>query len=160
MIGINTTTKSRGTRDLAIELANIMAASKTMVASIGADSSGKPQYLMPTRESIFNALKVDFPLYENMFNLIKQNNPIMFKLNEKSRKWLKAMKHTIRNEAREGYSCGCDYEANEVIEDNSAATAICNATCSEHGGWNGQWTNDEPAAATGTSVCGCKSCAL
>ena len=47
VIGVNPTTEQRGTRDLAIQLANTMAASETMIASIGADTNHTyPQYLM------------------------------------------------------------------------------------------------------------------
>ena len=50
LIGVNTSTASRGTRDLAVKLANVMAASDTVVASIGPDSANPyPQYLMATR---------------------------------------------------------------------------------------------------------------
>ena len=160
VIGINPTTNQRGTRDLAVELANTMAASATMVASIGADENHSyPQYLMATRPSIFQTLEESFPLYQKMFSLITDNDPIMFKLNEESRDWLKAMKGTIRSEARENYTCGCDYTATANIPNNSAAPLICGATCNDHGGWNGQWTNAYPAAQQ-TSVCGCKTCPL
>ena len=160
VIGVNTTTKQRGTRDLAVLLANTMAASTTMVASIGADANRPyPQYLMPTRPSIFQTLEQSFPLYADMFRLITDNNPIMFKVNEQARSWLGTMKNTIRDEAREGYSCSCDYTATELIPNNSAAAPICKATCADYGGWNGQWTNEYPAAQE-TSVCGCNACPL
>lgn len=160
VIGINTTTEQRGTRNLAVQLANTIAASKTMVASIGTDANySYPQYLMATRPSVFNTLKQSFPLYADMYSLIADNNPIMFKLNEQSRSWLKTMKDIIRNKAREDYSCGYDYPATEFIANNSAAPPICENTCVSHSGWNGQWTNAYPAAQE-TSVCGCNACPL
>lgn len=159
-IAVNTTTEQRGTRELAVELANVMAASTTMVASIGADEENPyPQYLMASRPSVFDTLKQSFPLYEDMYDLIADNDPIMFKLSDRSREWLDAMKNTIKVEAREDYSCGCDFTATSTIFDNSAAPPICEATCAEHGGWNGQWTNEYPAAQEG-SVCSCNACAL
>lgn len=162
VIGVNTTTEQRGTRDLAVQLANTMAASTTMVASIGADASNSyPQYLMATRPSVFNTLKQSFPLYGDMFSLITDNNPIMFKVNEQSRTWLGEMASEIRTDAREDYSCGCDYSSSQLIPNNSAAAAICEATCSDRGGWSGQWTNAYPAAEKpGTSVCGCNACSF
>jgi len=160
VIGVNTTTKQRGTRDLAVQLANTMAASTTMVASIGADASNPyPQYLMATRPSIFHTLEQSFPRYTDMLRLITDNNPIMFKVNENARNWLATMKDTIREEAREDYHCGCDYTATTVIFNNSSAAPICEATCADHGGWNGQWTNEFPAAQE-PSVCGCNACPL
>jgi len=57
VIAVNTTTHQRDTRALAVQLANVMASSATMLASIGPDSdSPYPQYLMATRPSIFQAL--------------------------------------------------------------------------------------------------------
>ncbi|MGK7873905.1 MAG: thiamine pyridinylase [Xenococcaceae cyanobacterium] len=160
VIGVNTTTEERGTRNLAVQLANTIAASKTMVASIGADADhSNPQYLMATRPSVFHTLEQSFPLYWDMFSLITDNNPIMFKMDKDARSWLAAMKGTIRDEAREGYSCSCDYPSVELIPDNSVAPTICKKTCDDHGGWNGQWTNEFPAAQEG-SVCACNACPL
>ncbi len=160
VIGVNTTTRDRGTRDLAVQLANVMADSETMVLSIGPDQDRPyPQYLMATRPSIFQTLERKFPLYGDMYQLIDENDPIMFKLNSQSRNWIASMKDIIRQEAREDYACGCDYPALQTISSNYAAPPICNATCAEHGGWTGQWTNDYPAAQEG-SVCGCNACEL
>jgi len=160
VIAINPTTNDRGTRDLAVELANVMAASQTMIASIGPDGSGTPQYLMATRPTVFDTLDNSFPLYADMHRLIEDNDPRMFKLNEQSRDWLNAMKDTIRTEAREDYPCDCDRQASQQIPNNYAAPLICNATCANYGGWNGQWTNEYPAAPSGVSVCGCNACNL
>ncbi|MGL5631826.1 MAG: hypothetical protein ACRDD3_05640, partial [Azovibrio sp.] len=54
-------------------------------------------------------------------------------------------------------ACGCDYPAMQPIRNNSAAPGICNPTCASNGGWSGSWTNEYPAAESG-SVCGCNSC--
>ncbi|NEO40500.1 MAG: thiamine pyridinylase [Moorea sp. SIOASIH] len=161
VIGVNTTTEQRGTRDLAVKLANTMAASTTMIASIGPDgTSDYPQYLMATRPSVFQTLEKSFPLYGDMFRLIQGQNIIMFKVNDQSRSWLNTMKNSIRENAREDYSCGCDYPAIEPILNNSYAPEICGNTCADHGSsWNGQWTNAYPAAQE-TSVCGCNACPL
>ena|GEM_PF-6167993 len=40
-----------------------------------------------------------------------------------------------------------------------ASPAICEATCATHGGWNGQWTNTNPAAPK-PSVCDCNTCPI
>ncbi|MGK7880444.1 MAG: thiamine pyridinylase [Crocosphaera sp.] len=160
VIAVNTTTRDRGTRDLAVQLANVMADSETMVSSIGPDQDRPyPQYLMATRPSIFQTLERKFPLYRDMYQLIEDNDPIMFKLNSQSRDWIASMKNIIRQEARQDYPCGCDYPTVEMITNNSAAPPICNATCAEHGGWTGQWTNEYPVAQEG-SVCGCNACEI
>jgi thiamine pyridinylase len=112
---------------------------------------------MAARPSVFQTLGKSFPLYNDMYALIGKNNPIMFKVSDQSRRWLTAMKNTIRVEALSNYSCGCDFPAVRFISDNNAAPAICQATCSSHGGWNGQWTN-QPPAANGISACACIAC--
>ncbi|MEM9539128.1 MAG: thiamine pyridinylase [Cyanobacteria bacterium P01_E01_bin.42] len=156
VIAVNPNTQNR---DLAVQLANVMAASDTIVDSFKAEGSEPPQYLMATRPSVFNALGLDDPIYDRMFGLVEDNDPIMFKLNSDSREWLDAMKGTIQEAAREDYVCGCDYPAIQTIFSNADAPSICNETCSPYGGWNGQWTNDYPAARE-DSVCGCNACTV
>jgi thiamine pyridinylase len=155
VIGVNTSTTTRGTRALAVKLANLMAASDTVVASIGSDSANPyPQYLMATRPSVFQTLGQQFPIYNDMYALT-QSNPIMFALNAQARQWLDTMKNTIRSDVRQGYPCGCDFPSSEPILDNADAYSKCAPTCQAHGGWNGQWTNAPPAPG---SVCGCNIC--
>jgi len=159
VIGVNTKTNSRGTRALAVELANLMASTATMVASIGpGDDQDYPQYLMATRKSIFQQLGANFPIYNDMYAMVQAANPVMFKLSSDSRTWLNDMKNVIRSQARSNYACGCDHVAATMIGSNSMAPAICTPTCAAYGGWNGQWTNAQPAAPAGKSVCGCNSC--
>ena len=139
----------------AVKLANVMAATDTVVASIGSDSANAyPQYLMATRPSLFEILGQQFPIYTDMYALT-QTNPILFGLNDTARAWLNQMKNTITGDVRAGYSCGCDYTSSQPIYNNSDAQTKCPATCQAYGGWNGQWTNQPPAPG---SVCGCNSC--
>jgi len=159
VIAVNPSTHQRETRDLAVQLANVMAGSKTIVASIGPEADNPyPQYLMATRPSTFMTLARTFPLYGEMYALITENNPVLFGLNDQARSWLSAMKNTIRTDARKDYPCACDYQAVEYIGNDSQAPAVCGATCADHGSWTGQWTNQPPAAPAGTSVCGCTAC--
>lgn len=158
MIGVNTATSTRGMTALAKQLANVMASSATVVASFaGTDAGVPPQYLMPARPSVFNALAPKYPIYGEMFKLT-QTNPILFALNADARNWVNSVKDTIKRDYRLNYQCGCDYSAGQVIANNSAAPAICNPICSRHAGWNGNWTN---ASYTGElSVCQCNACPL
>jgi len=157
VIGINTTTNQRGTRQLAVELANLMASQKIITQSIDQQGDLPPQYLLPTRKSVLNDLAQRYPIYQNLRNMISSTNPIMFKLDEKSRDWLASMKKTIQTDVLSNPACGCDYKSTQYIANQSSAAKICNATCSSNGGWNGNWTNQYPAAENG-SVCGCNSC--
>ncbi|PTW61760.1 carbohydrate ABC transporter substrate-binding protein (CUT1 family) [Breoghania corrubedonensis] len=160
VISVNTTTSQRNTRTLAVKLANLMASTDVVVDSIGATATEPvPQYLMATRASVFQQLSQQFPLYQDMWNMVNNANPLMFALAGDARSWLDAMKNVIKTDVRSNYQCGCDFKASQTIANNNAAPAICSSTCQPHGGWNGQWTNAYPAAQDG-SVCGCNACPL
>jgi thiamine pyridinylase len=155
-VGVNTTTRQRGTRDLAVQLANIIAATDTIVASFQAPNAGaNPQYLMSVRNSVFQQLGQRYPIYQRMYQLALSSNPLAFKLDKNARTWIDSTAKTIRKEVRANYVCGCDEEAPRPIMDNADAQNVCPAVCTAHGGWNGQWTNQPPAVA---SVCGCNAC--
>ncbi|MET5116150.1 thiamine pyridinylase, partial [Burkholderia pseudomallei] len=47
--GLNTTTHARGPRALAVQLANVLAASSTLVKSVGPAGSGVRQYRVAAR---------------------------------------------------------------------------------------------------------------
>lgn len=155
-IGINTTTGQRGTRQLAVQLANVMAGTDAVVESLAADTAGaNPQYLMAVRHSAFQQLAQSYPIYQAMYEMVQNANPVAFKLAVDGRTWVESMGGTIRTEVRTNYPCGCDQEAVQPIVDNAAAPPICTKTCENWGGWNGQWTNQPPVDG---SVCGCNAC--
>lgn len=154
-VGVNTTTVQRGTRNLAVQLANLIASTDVLVASFQAQSNTNPQYLMSVRNSVFQQLGQRYPIYQRMYNLAQTSNPIAFKLDQNARSWVAATAGTIRSQVRANYICGCDEKATQPIFNNAQAQSICPATCSSHGGWNGQWTNQPPAQG---SVCGCNVC--
>jgi len=99
IIGINPSTSASGKRDLALKLANLMASTSVMVSSINATAQDDyPQYLMPTRTSIFQEMEKQFPLYGEMHHLVTDNTPELFRFGPTSRDWLSAMKSKIRDE--------------------------------------------------------------
>lgn len=158
VVGVNTTTKARGTRALAVQLANVMAAEDTMVAATrGTATEPSPQFLMPVRPSIFTALEQQDPMYGEMYRLVSEGKPVLFKINAQSRRWLAAMKDAIKAAIRSDYPCPCDFPAARQIVDDNEAEAICHVTCADHGGWTGRWSNVLPAGQ-GDSVCGCSAC--
>ena len=156
VIGIHPKTVERGNRELAVKLANLIASSDYMVNSIGADKSGIPQYLMPTRHTVFNRLSQSNPNYQKMYNLVETANPILFTLDSQVRTWLNTMKGTIKQEIRANYSCGCDLEAGSIWSQEDAKNKCPNA-CANNGGWNGEWTTTQPGIM---SVCGCNTCGI
>jgi thiamine pyridinylase len=154
-VGVNTTTVNRGTRDSAVQLANVIASTDTVVASFQAAPGKNPQYLMSVRNSVFKQLGSQFPVYMRMYQLAQSSNPVAFKLNENARDWVKSISGTINADVRANYVCGCDERAPRTITSNADAQGVCPTVCNGHGGWNGQWTNRPPAAG---SVCGCNVC--
>jgi thiamine pyridinylase len=155
-VGVNKKTVERGTRDLAVQLANLIAETDTIVASFQAPNAGaNPQYLMSVRNSVFQKLGQRYPIYQRMYRLALSSNPLAFKLDKNARAWIDATAKTIRKQVRANYVCSCDEEAPRPITDNDDAQNVCPAVCGAHGGWNGQWTNQPPAVA---SVCGCNVC--
>lgn len=101
VIGVSTTTVGRGTRALAVQLANLMASEGTMVAAMeGTTTDPSPQFLMPTRPSIFAALEQQDAIYADMYALATQSSAVMFKIDAQSRQWLNAMKGTLKTAIR------------------------------------------------------------
>jgi thiamine pyridinylase len=155
VIGVNKTTEGRGTRARAVELANVIAATETIVASFKAQNGKNPQYLMSVRTSAFETLEKEYPIYKKMHDLTK-SNPAAFKLDKAGRAWVKNTAPVIRQQVRANYNCGCDQTAPRAIANNVDAQGVCPAVCQTHGGWSGQWTNQPPAPQP--SVCGCNAC--
>ena len=142
----------------ALKLANIMGNAATVVDSLGAtQGNDRPQYLMATRPSVFDTIGASFPIYNDMKAMVDNNDPKLFALPSDARAWFDEYKGTIADDVTSDFPCGCDYTATQTIPDNAGAPSICEATCSAHGGWNGNWTNAQPYAPDG-SVCGCNAC--
>lgn len=157
VVAVNTSTADRGTQALAIELADVITSTDTVVASIGTGTYGEPQFLLATRESAFAALEVQDPYYARLAELL-DTDPLLFKLGADVREWIDTTGQEVRTDVFEAPQCGCDVVAASFIPDNAAAPAICEPTCADHGGWNGQWTNQPPAPSP--SVCGCNACTV
>lgn len=153
VIGIHPATVGRGTRAYAVKLANLMASTDVMVASIGPYDAKGPQYLMPVRHSVFKTLSADDATYKAMYSMVNATTPILFNLGAESKGWLSAMKSNIVNMIKANPACYTDVQAGPIAS-NVAAQTICPKTCSSHGGWSGQWTTTVPGVM---SVCGCNT---
>jgi thiamine pyridinylase len=99
IIGINPKAidKDPERRGLALELANLMASKQVMVASIGPTETTGPQYLMPTRPSVFQELGATYPQYNRMYEVVTSGNPGLFVMGVDSRYWLDTMRLAIRD---------------------------------------------------------------
>lgn len=106
VIGVHSSTQARGTRQLAVKLANLLGSREFMELATGPDGSGRnPQYLMAARHSVFQNMGQRFPMYRNMHDLILYNDPVMYKLDAKSRDWMAAMKKNVVKEVQSNYMC-------------------------------------------------------
>ena len=106
IIGINASVSDRGRRALALKLANLMASTRVMIDSIGPTAGGEaPQYLMPVRRSVFEALQKTYPLYGEMYRLVTEGDPGLFRIGPDSRDWLAATKDQIRDRIFAAPSC-------------------------------------------------------
>lgn len=156
-VGVNPATVARGTRALAVQLANTIAATETIWHSFRQPKPGEgnPQYLMSVRNSAFQKLAAAYPIYQRMYELARTSDPVAFKLDASGRNWVKAIKGEIIAQSVAHYSCGCDQKAPRPIGNNADAKAVCPLACEASGGWNGNWTNAPPAPGF---VCGCNAC--
>lgn len=150
VIGINATTTGRGTTQLAIQLANLMASTNVISKSFQSSGSNGPQYLLPVRKSAYATLGSQYPLYNDMYAMIQKTKPILFNLGPDAKNWLSTIKSSMQSMTLANPKCYCDVQAGPIFN-NADAQQKCPATCKSHGGWNGQWTTTSP----GMSVCGC-----
>jgi thiamine pyridinylase len=148
VVGVGAATASRGTTALAIQLANLMTSPAVIVQAFGPSGSDGPQYLMPVSTSAMQQLAAQYPVYQKMQTALQPLKPIFFNLGTSSKPWLETMKEPMKSMILANPKCYCDI-ASPPIPDNSAAQQICPGVCANHGGWNGQWTNQSG------SVCGC-----
>lgn len=156
-VGVNTTTVQRGTRNLAVQLANVVAATDTVVASFQAPNPNtNPQYLMSVRHSVFQQLEQRYPIYKRMYQLARSSNPLAFKLNANARAWVNWIAGTIRTGVRANYVCGCDQNASRTIMNSVDAQNVYPVVCNGHGGWSGRWINQPPGQSS--AVCRCNAC--
>lgn len=151
VIAINTTTAGRGTTQLAIQLANLMASSGVITKCFMASGTNGPQYLLPVRKSAYAALGAQYPLYNDMYAMMQKVKPTLFNLGSDAKNWLSAMKASMQSMMLANPKCYCDIKAGPIYS-NADAQRICPVTCADQGGWNGQWTTTSPGVM---SVCGC-----
>lgn len=152
VIGINTATQQRGTTQLAIKLANLMASEDVLVKCLGPFEGKGPQYLIPARNSSFQTLSASYPMYQKIYTMVQETTPIMFDIGADARNWFDTMQKQLTIDYKNNSTCYTDIPAQgDFIPDNAAAQTICPTTCTNYNGWNGQWTN-----IVSPSVCGCQ----
>lgn len=104
LVGINSTVTDPQRRAAALKLANLIASTNVVVSSFGpTPAANYPQYLMPVRKSVFEALQINDRLYQQMYKLVSNSNPRMFRIGSNSRTWLKSAKSAIRQQILSGF---------------------------------------------------------
>ncbi len=153
VIGVHTATQSRGTTQLAVKLANLMASAEVLVKCLGPYDGKGPQYLIPARKSAFDILSASHPMYQKIRSMVEGTAPIMFDIGPDARNWFNTMQTQLTIDFKADPPCYTDVPAQGgFIPDNAAAQTICPGTCANYDGWNGQWTN-----RVSPSVCGCNT---
>lgn len=103
VIGINSAVTDPERRRLALKLANLMASTRVVMDCFGPDSqNSSPQYLMPVRHSVFNALGERFPIYKKMYQMVTKCNPHLFRIGPDSKTWLNELKGDIKDQVFNG----------------------------------------------------------
>src|SRR5207248_1436827 len=98
LVGINASVTDPERKAASLKLANLMTSQDVLVNGIGVGSTKTypaPQFLMPVRWSVFSRLMKQDPLYVQMFALVAENNPRLFRLGPDARLWIKNTKAAI-----------------------------------------------------------------
>ena len=120
LVGINSTVTDPQRRAAALKLANLIASANVVVSSFGpSPAANYPQYLMPVRKSVFEALQKNDPLYQQMYKLVLNSNPRMFRIGSGSRTWLKNAKSAIRQQILSGFMLGASKLSKPVSSNKS-----------------------------------------
>ena len=151
LIAVHPATLERGTTALAMELVRIMSSPRVLTDCIGPYNGQKPQYLMPARISVFEALAEEWPLYAMIEQMVRSVDPILMNLGPDIREWLRSMSDVLEEMTFSDLPCYCGHETGPVWDDEQAQES-CPLLCADHNGWNGQWTPPRP---DGMSTCGC-----
>lgn len=92
LVGVNSSVAS-GKKDAAIKLADMVAASDTMVNAISPDANNQyPQYLLPARKSVYDRMGSTYPIYEELKDIAYNPQNKLFLLGENANSWLEEAK--------------------------------------------------------------------
>jgi thiamine pyridinylase len=81
---------------LATELVALMGSPDVMLASLQSrPGDASPQYILPARRSVFRGLAQTYPVYAELYRLVRAAGPRPFLLGTESRTWLKGGAPTI-----------------------------------------------------------------
>jgi len=106
MIGINPSVTQRGLRAQALKAANLIAAHEVLLNSLEANEQHPdPQYLLPMHQQTLNALKSNYPVYQQFYQLMQENKLRVFRLGTQSRAWFNTETQKVIQETVLKKSC-------------------------------------------------------
>ena len=98
VVGVNSSITDQNKKELAIELANIVASADTVITAISPDENNSyPQYLLPARLSVYEYMQADYPIYGKLEVIATNSNNKLFKVGPNVRSWIDAAKPVIKN---------------------------------------------------------------
>lgn len=98
VIGVNSSITDPDKKELAIELANIVASADTVITAISPDENNSyPQYLLPARLSVYEYMQTNYPIYGKLEVIATNSNNKLFKVGPNVRSWIDAAKPVIKN---------------------------------------------------------------
>lgn len=97
VIGVNSKIENEK-KDMAIKLANLIGNTETMVKAVSADSEhAYPQYLLPARKSVYQAMGKDYPVYEELYSIVNNPDNKLFLLGVSAEEWINEAKGNLEN---------------------------------------------------------------
>lgn len=83
-------------KELAFDLVNVITDTDTVVTAISADENNPyPQYLLPARYSIYNALDSTYPIYSKLKEIASYSENQLFKIGPNAREFIEDAKEVI-----------------------------------------------------------------
>lgn len=83
-------------KELAFELANILMSEEVLTGmSVPAKDGGSPQYLLTTRKSVYDALCMDYPIYNRLREIADSEENRVFRLGADARQFITDMEKTL-----------------------------------------------------------------
>ncbi|WP_197258653.1 thiamine pyridinylase [Paenibacillus dendritiformis] len=82
--------------ELAKKLANVMASADTVEQALRPQADGQyPQYLLPARYQVYEALMQDYPIYSELAQIVNKPSNRVFRLGPEIRTWLQDAKQVL-----------------------------------------------------------------
>lgn len=97
LVGINSGIDTEK-KEYAIELANVIGDTETMVEAISPNENNVyPQYLLPARESVYEVMGEDYPIYNELYSIVDNPDNKLFLLGVSSEQWIEAAKNNLES---------------------------------------------------------------